>query len=147
MSIRLLKHCFLILVVSISLSTIAVHAQDKHSVKEFEKVVLSSNEPLFVDGERVYRVKEVTKPAIITLKPEPPFGEKARANGTHGVVMIRVVLKASGDLRIVNVLKRLPNGLTENALGAAAKIRFKPAELDGKPVSEVVLLQYNFNTY
>src|SRR5437763_2566513 len=145
MSKHLLRHCFLILAMSISLVTISTHAQDKRSAKQFEKMVLSSNEPLFVDGERVYRPREVTQGAIVTLKPEPSFGEKARKRQTNGIVLMRVVLKASGDVRVLNVLKRLPNGLTEQALEAAARIRFKPAQLAGKPVSETILLQYNFN--
>ena len=119
------------------------HGQDKRG-KDFEKLVAGSA-PLYVNGERVYRGKEVSQPAIVTDKPEPQFTNQARKKKTHGTVEIRAVLKSTGELTVLNVLKRLPNGLTEQALDAAPQIKFKPALLDGKPVSQIILLQYNFN--
>ena len=122
-------------------------AQADLTVKKLEKVIKSGSAPLFIDGERVYRVGEVTERAVVTYKPEPSFTEKAREKNTFGVVRMRVVLKASGEVKVVHVLKRLPHGLTEQALEAAAKIRFQPAMLDGKAVSQAALLEYNFNKY
>ncbi len=147
MSKRLTSHCHLALAMSLLLMIVPLHAQDKRSAQRFEKMVLSSNDPLFVDGERVYRVSEITQRAIVTFKPEPIFTEKARKKKAHGMLQMRVVLKSSGEVKVLNVLKRLPHGLTEQALEAAVRIRFRPALLDGKPVSQTVLLQYNFNRY
>jgi outer membrane biosynthesis protein TonB len=118
-------------------------AQDKRA-KDFEKLV-AGTAALFVNGERVYRSNEVSLRAIVTDKPEPQFTNLARKKKTHGTVEIRAVLKSTGELTILNVLKRLPNGLTEQALDAAPQIKFKPALLDGKPVSQIIILQYNFN--
>ena len=145
MSKHPLNYFCLALAMSLSLMILPLHAQDKRSAQKFENMVLSSNEPLFVDGERIYRVSEVAQRAVVTSKPEPMFTEKARKKKTQGMVVMRVILKASGELRVLNVLKQLPNGLTEQALDAAVKIKFTPAQLDGKPVSETILLQYNFN--
>lgn len=132
-------HCLLALVLSLS----SIHAQDKRA-RQLEKLIAGS-EPLLVDGERVYRGTEVSKPPVILLKPEPPFGERARQHHTHGTVLIRAVLKSTGEVQVLYVLKGLKNGLTENALDAAKKIQFRASLVDGKPVSQIILLQYNFN--
>jgi TonB family protein len=126
-----------------TLIAVSSYAQDKRA-KDFEKLV-GGSEPLFVDGERVYRVREVSHAAIVTVKPEPSYTDKARKKRAHGTVEIRAVMKSSGEMKLLNVLKRLPYGLTEQALDAATRIQFKPALLDGKPVSQIILLQYSFN--
>ena len=128
-----------------SFFTLVAQDQNRPSPKQFEKMVLKSSQPLFVDGERVYRGSEVTTRVILTLKPEPVFTDKARKKKTQGLVEFRVIFTASGEVKVVNVLKRLPNGLTEEALKAAARIQFEPAVLDGNPVSQTMLLQYSFN--
>jgi len=141
------KFCSSLLCVVIcgALSAVSLRAQNNPSPKEFEKLVLESNSPLFVEGEHVYRGREVTKPVVLKLKPEPMFTDKARKKKTHGLVEFRVIFSSSGEVKILNVLKRLPNGLTDEALKAAARIQFEPALLDGKPVSQTILLQYSFN--
>jgi TonB family protein len=73
------------------------------------------------------------------------FTEKAQKKKVEGTVMFRVVFEASGVVKVLNVLKRLPHGLTEQALEAAGRIKFEPAMLDNTPVSQMILLQYNFN--
>lgn len=94
-----------------------------------------------------YKTAEVTRKALITSKPEPSFTEEARRNGTEGVVRLRAVLSVTGQVTNIVVVKGLPDGLTEKAIVAATKIRFKPAEKDGRPVSQYVTLEYNFNIF
>jgi TonB family protein len=102
-------------------------------------------------GERapgdIYSSSEVTTRALITYKPEPGFTEKARKHDTSGVVRLRAVLGSDGSVRNIVAIKRLPNGLTDRAIEAARQIRFTPATLDGRPVSQFVVLEYNFNIY
>jgi TonB family protein len=57
------------------------------------------------------------------------------------------VLHSAGDVQGISVVKGLPDGLTEQAIIAAKQIRFRPAEKDGRPVSQYVILEYNFNIY
>jgi hypothetical protein len=45
------------------------------------------------------------------------------------------------------ILRSLPAGLTEQAIQSAKKIKFVPATRNGKPVSMIMELQYNFNLY
>ena len=85
--------------------------------------------------------------ATIRSKPEPGFTEEARRAGVTGVVRLRVVLGADGTVKYPFVLRRLSHGLTEKAVAAARKIKFSPATLNGQPVSQAVVLEYNFNIY
>jgi hypothetical protein len=41
----------------------------------------------------------------------------------------------------------LPKGLSEISIEATKAIVFVPAEKDGKPVSQKVVVEYNFNIY
>ena len=89
----------------------------------------------------------MTRKAIITFKPEPGFTEDARKNNVTGLVRIRAVLSASGEVTSISVVKGLPDGLTEKAIEAARQIKFRPAQKDGHTVSQYVVLEYNFNIY
>jgi len=95
----------------------------------------------------VFRSSELTTKAIIFSKPEPSYTEQARHHNTRGVVRLSAVLAADGQVKNILAIKRLPDGLTENAIAAARQIKFTPATLDGQPVSQLVVLEYNFNIY
>jgi TonB family protein len=99
------------------------------------------------DNGGPFEAAEVTREARIIYKPEPGFTEQARKNNVRGEVRLRAVLSATGEVTNVVVVKGLPDGLTEKALAAARQIRFTPAEKDGHPVSQYVVLEYNFNIY
>ena len=58
-----------------------------------------------------------------------------------------MVLAADGTVQNIVPLATLPEGLTEQAIEAARDIEFKPASKDGRPVSQYVTVEYNFNIY
>ena len=98
------------------------------------------------DPPDVFRQAEVSTKAVIINKPVPGYTEEARHNGTGGVVRLRAVLAADGRVRHIMVMRRLPDGLTEMAVEAARKIRFTPATLGGRRVSQYVVLEYRFGS-
>lgn len=100
-----------------------------------------------VNYNRVFKVQEVTRRAVILSKPDPGFTEEARKNGVVGVVRLRAVLSSSGAVTQVTVVNGLPDGLTERAIQAAQRIKFQPAQKDGHSVSQYITLEYNFNIY
>ncbi|HST53926.1 MAG TPA: TonB family protein [Pyrinomonadaceae bacterium] len=100
-----------------------------------------------IDYNRPFNQRDVTQRALITFKPEPSFTEDARKNNVTGLVRLRAVLSASGEVLNVSVVKGLPDGLTEKAIEAAKQIKFRPAQKDGHTVSQYVTLEYNFNIY
>ena len=98
-------------------------------------------------ARKVYSSSDNVARAVITYKPEPGFTEEARRANISGVVRLRAVLAFSGQVEHILVLKRLSHGLTERAVEAARRIKFKPATVNSLPVSQYVVLEYNFNIY
>lgn len=100
-----------------------------------------------VDYSRPFQGREVTRKAVITSKPEPSFTEEARKNNVTGYVRLKMILSSSGAVQNIQVVKGLPDGLTEKAIAAARNIRFSPAQKDGRTVSQWVTVEYSFNIY
>ncbi len=84
-------------------------------------------------------------------KPRANYTEEARQKKAHGTVSLRVTFLASGgigDVTVVKAKKKLQKtGLVAQAVEAAKKIKFIPAERDGKSISVAKIVQYNFNLY
>src|SRR5437879_2479615 len=70
-------------------------------------------------AEKVYPPKEVTVKAKIKSRPLPHYTEEARQHGVHGTVVLKMVLRASGDVTDITVVKGLPYGLSEEGIKAA----------------------------
>jgi len=96
--------------------------------------------------EKVYEPKDVDRKAKIIRKSEPQYTEQAKKNHTSGFVLLQVVLKASGEIGEIKVIRDLPDGLTEECIKAAREIKFEPALKDGNAVSQYLRVQYTFNT-
>ena len=86
----------------------------------------------------------VFQPVEIISKPDPIYTDEARRLGIQGEVTLSVVFQASGAIRVVGVVKSLGHGLDQAAQEAAAQIRFKPAERDGKPADFPATLRIEF---
>jgi protein TonB len=82
--------------------------------------------------------------AEITAKPEPGYTREARRVGVQGLVVLKVLLLGDGKIDRVRVVRRVPYGLTENAIFAACEIKFKPALKGGQPVSQWATVEYAF---
>jgi protein TonB len=95
--------------------------------------------------EKVYSAKEVDKKVVLKSKPEARYTDEACKKGVVGEVVLKSVFAASGKVTNLEVLKGLPEGLTESAIEAAQKIKFKPAMKGGQRVSVFIELHYNFN--
>jgi TonB family protein len=76
----------------------------------------------------------VTTPVEILDKPRPAYTEEARRLKLEGEVLLEVSFSASGQARVVRLVRGLGHGLDEAAAAAAALIRFRPARREGIPV-------------
>jgi TonB family protein len=83
----------------------------------------------------------------ILSKERAKYTPEAREAKVEGVVVLRVIFRSDGTITQLKVVKELPYGLTEKAIEAANKIKFKPAEKDGKPVSVNGHIEYTFSLY
>src|SRR5216683_4816006 len=95
---------------------------------------------------RSHAAETATKvlPAEIISKPTPVYTQEARSLRIEGEVLLEVVLEASGNLRVVRVVRGLGHGLDDNAVKAAEQIHFKPATRDGQPADSTVVLHIIF---
>lgn len=94
--------------------------------------------------EEVFSSKDVDSKAWIVSKPPPAYPRAARDNGTGGKVVLKILLSSSAKVTSVEVIKGLPDGLTESAVKAACAIRFEPATKDGHDVAQRVIVEYGF---
>ncbi len=85
-----------------------------------------------------------TLPAEITFKPHPVYTDEGRRLKIEGEVLLDVVFSATGQVRIVRVVRGLGHGLDESAVRAAEKIQFKPALKDGHPADSEAVLHIEF---
>jgi TonB family protein len=99
------------------------------------------------DYSRVFAQREVDTRAELLDRPKPRYTDSARQNNVQGTVVLRVVLSADGSVGSISAIRGLPNGLTEQAIAAARRIKFVPAKKDGRPVSVTVTVEYNFSVY
>jgi TonB family protein len=58
---------------------------------------------------------------------------------------LSVLVGEDGNVKNVRVVRGLPDGLTDQAIDAARRAKFKPATKDGKPVAYWIGLEMNFN--
>lgn len=91
-----------------------------------------------------FTVKEVDVKAEITARPDPNYTREARRVGVQGIVALKILALPNGKIDRIRVVRRLPYGLTENAILAACEIKFKPAMKAGQPVAQWVAVQYGF---
>src|SRR5215468_1889998 len=87
-----------------------------------------------------YAAHEVDHLAEILEKPEPISGSTSKG----GVVILKAMLGKDGKVKYVQPIKGLGNKQTRLAVGAARKIRFRPAQKSGSPVSQWIELEYRF---
>lgn len=98
-------------------------------------------------GIRLPETKNKEESFKIISKPNPRYTNDARSNIVQGTIVVAVEFGADGAINFVVPVRGLPDGLTENTVRAAQKIKFQPATKDGKPVAVIAFLEYSFAIY
>ena len=104
-------------------------------------------DPSKIDYNQVFSGRDVDQRARVLEKPEPGYTAAARKDEITGTVVLGVVFAANGQVTDIKVINGLPDGLTELAVAAAKRVKFKPAMINGRAVSMYIQLEYNFNLY
>jgi hypothetical protein len=94
----------------------------------------------------LFMTSEVDSRARLTYKPDPGFTAEARQANVTGRVRLLAILVPDGSIKHVVPLESLNYGMTEMSINAARQIRFEPGMRGGRPVSQVIILEYNFNS-
>ena len=76
--------------------------------------------------------------------PRPNYTEAARQNKIQGNIRAKVLVGPDGGVRKVTLLSHLPDGLDEEAIAAAYKLRFRPAMKNGQGVAFWVTVDIGF---
>lgn len=140
--------------------SLKLHGEALESVEEYLKLnpqdaelwraqaaALKAHADFIASMENEYagaRPDSETARLVIQAKPEPGYTEEARRNGTDGRIRLRAIFGADGKVHHPLATRPLPHGLTGQAFEAARRIRFQPATIDGRPVSQFLVLEYAF---
>lgn len=77
--------------------------------------------------------------------PQARYTREALAHKVQGTMTLVLVVSAQGRAKDIEVLKPLPYGLTESAIEAVKKWKFKPATgPDGKPAAVRQKIDFTF---
>jgi TonB family protein len=87
-----------------------------------------------IEVERAIQPASGTTAARVLAKPMPQYTSEARQLRIEGDVRLRVTFRADATVEVLKVVEGLGHGLDQNAVRAARKIEFAPAERNGKPV-------------
>ncbi len=83
---------------------------------------------------------------IPLVQVEPRYPPQAISRKIEGYVVVRLQISKLGSVESVEVIDANPKGVFEReAIKAAWRYRFKPKLVDGKPVSQVATLPFEFN--
>jgi len=85
----------------------------------------------------------ITEPVKINA-PQPVYPETARRARLQGVVILECIIDKHGNVKSVKVLRGMPLGLTDAAVNAVKKWKFKPSTMNGKPVEVIYVLTVRF---
>lgn len=88
--------------------------------------------------------QRVDVPLEVLSKPNPAYTAEAREMRVEGEVSLEVEFCAAGNVRVLSVVRGLGHGLDEEAIRAAQRIRFKPAQSAGRSVDFKTTVHISF---
>jgi hypothetical protein len=129
---------------SVSISTLRTSPEILKTLNQKQensdiKIVESTATPQEDNDEQSF-----SRPLILLRRPDFDFIDSASRNKYSGLVKLKVTFLASGTIGDI-VVSDVSDGLTKIAIKAAQKIKFLPAEIDGKKVDVIRTLEYAFN--
>jgi protein TonB len=86
---------------------------------------------------------EVVPPELVT-KVQPVYPEIARKARVQGVVIVEAIIDKQGNVVEGRILRGLPMGVSEAAMAAIHRWKYRPAMLNGRPVSVYLTVTVTF---
>lgn len=94
--------------------------------------------------EPVAEEYEVSELPVILNEVRVPYPAIARSRGIQGSVIFDLIVSSKGEVASAKVLKSPAQELTDAALEAVRKFRFKPARYKDNPVAIQIRYTYRF---
>jgi TonB family protein len=113
-------------------------------VAQVQSGVFGNAEPTPQPRRATPSPERVETPVEIIVKPTPEYTKEARSQKIEGEVLLEVEFRASGEVRVLRVVRGLGYGLDESATRAAERIQFKPARSSKGPVDFRATVQIVF---
>ena len=100
--------------------------------------------PATADQQKVYKIGgDVTGPKLVH-KIDVQYAEQPKREKIQGVVLLHLIVDASGQPQDVHVVRSLNPDLDKNAIQSVSQWRFQPATKDGKPVPVEANMEVQF---
>ena len=90
------------------------------------------------------RVGGAVKAPIVANRAQPEYTEAARKARIAGTVIVEAIIDKNGNVDQVRLVKGLPMGLSEQAMNAVRKWKFKPGTMNGQNVDTIFNLTVTF---
>ena len=97
-------------------------------------------------GDSAYSRKIITPPVSLN-NINAEFSDEARRKRIDGIVLVAVTVSDQGLPVNAHVVRGVGYGLDEKALESVRKYRFRPAMLNGVPVSVPITVEVSFRLY
>lgn len=100
-----------------------------------------------VEENKEKDLNDYSRQLIVIKKPRAAYTDSARRNGVQGKVKLKVTFLAIGQIGDIALISSPDNSLAKQAFAAAKKVKFLPAEINGKPVDVTRTMEYSFTIY
>ncbi len=87
------------------------------------------------------------KAALIVSRPRAAYTNSARDKDVKGSLRLKIELGTNAFIPAIEIIRTLPDGLVRQAIFAALRLKFLPAERNGVPVKVKRTLEYTFDIY
>lgn len=100
---------------------------------------------ILASGKMLFSQRELDIPAKILTRGRAGYTDEARSSRTEGTIKLLVLFDTDGKVKAAIPVEGLSHGLNEQAIIAASKITFTPAERKGVPVPTLQAMSYSFS--
>jgi len=108
-----------------------------------------ANKKSVQSGERIYTVGlDPIVPPKCLYKPLPQYTQEARDAKIEGVILLQAIIRKTGQVTDIKILKSLGYGLDQSAIQTLTKEwKFEPGTLDGQLVDVQANIDISFRLY
>jgi len=110
-----------------------------------QQVAMPTTQAATVPEKPMHIGGKVTKPIVI-YSAAPEYTQEARDANFSGNVLVYLWVDADGNPSHIKVMRGVGMGLDESAVEAISQYKFKPATLEGKPVTVDLYIEQNFRS-